>query len=444
MTASVGDLRANLEAWCSETRARSEITEVGPAFSLRKWQFWLIPQRATKGERPNPRGLWVAKFGTFGKNMLRLLLKEGEAGKSLLEKLNLFQTEPGLLEKYIIASEVSVEVLDTFLARLFGNEKPVKAMDDGGLSNGLFECLGLSRKESGKSGSVNEELAGLRERVSQQDALLKEMQRQFSAIRRQLDMQQDVVRVAGAVDARLSEIAGECAERVSGAEKALRDEIQGVSEIVESIRTDATASSLEMQALREEVTRLKSDEKKVEDASKQSSVQITYNAERPLDGIISYLTRECGGNVHKTGAVDVTASSVIFDGYKPENAVDFTTEAWFCSKDEQKPWICYDFKQRRVAPTSYSIRSFTGKPGGAHPKSWALQVSDDGKVWDTIDSRENNSELNASSVTRNFPITTILQRNVRFVRLVQTGLNHFPNDRLVISGLELFGTMKLG
>ena len=379
--------------------------------------------------------------------MLRLLLKEGEAGKNLLEKLNLFQAEPGLLEKYIIASEVSVEMLDTFLARLFGNEKSVKV--DGGLRDGLFECLGLLRGESGKSDGVSEELVGLRERVSEQDAMLKEMQRQLHAMRRQLEMQKDMVRVADAVDSRLDEIAVECAERVNSAEKALRDEIRNmdisasVSEIVESIRTDVNASSLEMQALREEVKRLKSDEERLEDALKRIPVQVRYDDARPLDGIIAYLTRECGGNVHEKEIVEVTASSVDSLDVKPENVVDLTTSSNFCSKGEENSWVCYNFKQRRVAVTSYSIRSFDAGRGYGHPRSWVLQVSNDGEVWNTIDSRENNSDLNNRLVTCHFPVTTQPEGDFRFVRLLQTGPNHHPGHRLIISGLELFGSIRL-
>ena len=52
--------------------------------------------------------------------MLRLL-RDSEAAKALFEKVGLFQ-EPEKLEKYVIASEVVVEVLDLFLSRVLGIE----------------------------------------------------------------------------------------------------------------------------------------------------------------------------------------------------------------------------------------------------------------------------------------------------------------------------------
>ena len=58
-----------------------------------------------------------------------------------------------------------------------------------------------------------------------------------------------------------------------------------------------------------------------------------YNQARPLDGIIAHLTRECGGNVHKEGVVNVTASGCFRDGFKPENAVDLKSDSIFYADD---------------------------------------------------------------------------------------------------------------
>ena len=164
---------------------------------------------------------------------------------------------------------------------------------------------------------------------------------------------------------------------------------------------------------------------------------------KPLDGIIAHLTRECGGNVHKEGVVNVTASSCY--GYKPEYAVDLKADSRFDSDDSPNSWICYDFKGRRVTPTSYSIKSCWGGPGGYHPKSWVLEVSNDGSKgsWETVDSRKDNNDLNDRRVTRNFSLGTPQSGAFRFVRLRLTGKNHGGYDDLCICALELFGTLSL-
>ena len=173
--------------------------------------------------------------------------------------------------------------------------------------------------------------------------------------------------------------------------------------------------------------------------------EFVYDESRKLDGVIAYLTRECGGNVHEKGLVHVVASSVL-DGdgspYQPKNAVDLGTNSYYASKDEQNSWICYDFKDRRVIPTSYSVRSYGAASGGDHPKSWVIEVSNDGteNSWTEIDRRDNN-DLNYNRVTVNFKISQLPSESFRFFRLRHTGKNHNGNNYLILSSLEIFGTL---
>ena len=50
--------------------------------------------------------------------MLKRLLREDGPERAFLEKLDIFKQNPGLLEKLLIGSEVSLAVLDLFLTRL--------------------------------------------------------------------------------------------------------------------------------------------------------------------------------------------------------------------------------------------------------------------------------------------------------------------------------------
>ena len=85
-------------------------------------------------------------------------------------------------------------------------------------------------------------------------------------------------------------------------------------------------------------------------------VEYGYDARQPLQGIIAHLTQACGGNVHEQDVVKATASSFIA-GREPQNAVDLGTISNFCSRNARESWISYDFRARRVLPTSYTIRS---------------------------------------------------------------------------------------
>jgi hypothetical protein len=120
------------------------------------------------------------------------------------------------------------------------------------------------------------------------------------------------------------------------------------------------------------------------------------------DGIIAPLTREYGGNVHDRRVVEITSGSFKEEthGANPhsaayynnpyfaaKNAADLETDSFLCTadgRDEDIPhtrnnWVCYDFKERRIVPTHYTIRTNANDPGGFHLKWWLVDTSVDGK-----------------------------------------------------------------
>jgi uncharacterized coiled-coil protein SlyX len=129
----------------------------------------------------------------------------------------------------------------------------------------------------------------------------------------------------------------------------------------------------------------------------------------PLDGIVAHLAKLCGGNDH--GLVAVTSSRPVNE--KPKNAADMKADSWFSSvrrkKSDEIPhtrnnWLCYDFKQRKFAPTHDGIRSSCrGAVHGQNLRSW-LETSMNGVDWTTIDYKDNNSDLNGKNLTRLFTV----------------------------------------
>jgi hypothetical protein len=174
----------------------------------------------------------------------------------------------------------------------------------------------------------------------------------------------------------------------------------------------------------------------------------------PLDGIIAHLSRECGGNVHNRDCVAVTASKSRDTGpaHHARNVVDLKSGSMFDSDGLDKHrdipharnnWICYDFKNRRIIPTHYSIRSrydggvwASGSPSG-HLKNWVVETSMGGENWTEIDHKENNSDLHANDVTRIYEVAA--SKVCRFVKLVNIGRNHCGASGLVICAWEIFG-----
>jgi hypothetical protein len=181
------------------------------------------------------------------------------------------------------------------------------------------------------------------------------------------------------------------------------------------------------------------------------------------DGIIAHLTRECGGNMRDRHVVDVTCGSfeketcganphsVAYDNQPynaAKNAADLESDLYFYSafreKQERIPhtrnnWICYNFKERKIVPTHYTIRTNFGDPGGVHLKSWLVETSADGENWREVAREENNTQLNDAHFTAIFAVAD--GGECRFIRLVNIGRNHWGSDSLKISAWEIFGVV---
>ena len=168
-------------------------------------------------------------------------------------------------------------------------------------------------------------------------------------------------------------------------------------------------------------------------------------SENCFSGIIHHLTEVCGGNVHQKGIVNVTSSSGddAFEAVNLEN-----TESYFATSGaSQKPnnWLKYDFKNIKIRPTHYSIRSRPdGDRGYYHPKSWVIEASNTGNDndWETLDSQSGVSYLDGRSLTHTFKINrTGSKEYYRFIRFRQTDKNSGGNHDIRLSALEYFGYM---
>ena len=308
---------------------------------------------------------------------------ENRVSRNFWSNIGLLQWRPDLTAKGRY-SDVDRDVIDVFFARVMGDEtaenaEQLRALCDelgfAGFDDEIHALLGGDWK-------VRRDLVGLRGRVDRHDVVIEELQWRVLELEQQLRDQRGVPERVEAVARRVEENRSD----VEGAVADARREASALREDVERLRSivGEKASSADVAALSEEVARLKrgrgaSDRERRRgcDSSRarsKTSSLFVYDEARPLDGIIAHLTRVCGGNVHEEDVITVTASSVR-DG-EPEYVVDLTASNWFSTDDLRDSWICYDFgRRRRVALTSYSIMSYPDAPGGYHPKSWVLEVS---------------------------------------------------------------------
>jgi hypothetical protein len=164
---------------------------------------------------------------------------------------------------------------------------------------------------------------------------------------------------------------------------------------------------------------------------------VPYNG-RPLDGIIAFLSREIGGNVHDQGIVEVSASDRQWSECGVAVVVDFNSDLkGFATPNSENSWICIDFKARVVRPTHYSIRTRTDG-SGQQLRSWALEGSNDNKEWIVLDTRQDNHELKGTGCVKTFSVEN--PSTVRWIRIRQTGPNKDRNHHLILKSLEFFGS----
>ena len=126
-------------------------------------------------------------------------------------------------------------------------------------------------------------------------------------------------------------------------------------------------------------------------AAAQAVSEFVYSEEKPFDGIIAHLTRECRGNVHEKKWVDITGSSLYGPGHETKYIAELGKPSAFLSELLPNSWVCYDFKERRVTPTGYTLSNYVW----GWPKSWVIEVSNEGGEgsWEDVDRRDDNGDV---------------------------------------------------
>ena len=164
-----------------------------------------------------------------------------------------------------------------------------------------------------------------------------------------------------------------------------------------------------------------------------------YSENKVFNGIINYLRSKSSGKIENE--MNATASSYCNDILGPFNATIFDDQTkYFHSRDLSNSWICFDFKEHRVIPTKYTIKSeYRCGPNNYHPKNWVIEGSEDGNSWEILDEEKDCSYLNDQSVHHTFDIKNQSSKEFRFIRMRQTGKNWHNDDYLIFDSLEIYG-----
>lgn len=160
-----------------------------------------------------------------------------------------------------------------------------------------------------------------------------------------------------------------------------------------------------------------------------------------IDGIMKYLVKKTGGNIHDNKTIQITSNDMYSDTFGPKNLVDYDKYNFFASKNRPDCEIIFDFKDKQIEISSYSIKSIDSESNGNHLRNWVIEISNDGNIWEEIDRHEDDSSLNGSDVIKTF--STKKSKFTRFVKLRQTGRNWCDNYSTNIYSIDFNGQLKM-
>ena len=114
-------------------------------------------------------------------------------------------------------------------------------------------------------------------------------------------------------------------------------------------------------------------------------------------------------------------------------------------KSPNESWIEFDFGEKQINLTSYTIRSNNGSPNSnAHPKTWTMSGSNDRSEWTIIDKQVNNPVLNGKYNQHRFEIENNNNEYYRYIRYHQDDSwddNKSYQYAVYISCIEFFGSI---
>ena len=173
-----------------------------------------------------------------------------------------------------------------------------------------------------------------------------------------------------------------------------------------------------------------------------TKLEFQVDSENKFNGILKYLNDKTGGNILQNGTINITSNNE--SSYTPYNMVDFQSDDYFRHENNEMSTILFDFKDKSIQMTHYSIHTGTYDTNRGHLKSWVIEGSVDGNQWDEIDNQTNNSSLNGSRYEAIFEVKHKRKEFYRYIRLRQTGLAWCPdsnNNRFEIMYIDFYGVL---
>jgi hypothetical protein len=175
----------------------------------------------------------------------------------------------------------------------------------------------------------------------------------------------------------------------------------------------------------------------------EKSDSIEHKDGNNFDGIIMYLEKKFGNDIHQQGIICITASSNNSHN-KPEQVIDYNwhdVTGWYSNPKNPGEWWQINFKTMKVKMSGYSLKTFSGRKGSYHLKNWVIEGRNDEEEWEEID-RQDNDDLNGSFKQKYYSLQE-KTKPYQYFRIKTLGKDHYGlTHYLSLLNVEIYGELK--
>ncbi|KAK8892573.1 hypothetical protein M9Y10_029810 [Tritrichomonas musculus] len=239
--------------------------------------------------------------------------------------------------------------------------------------------------------------------------------------------------------------------------KEMEIEIQKRDKLIDQLNTEKVDLTLLINDIKNQNENDKKIQLKINQLSEsfrsnlQEKKEIEFKLQKgkEFNGIMRYLSKKSKSNIHDNRTIKILSNSISNGNlqFHPKNLVDYQNNNYYKSKNEIGGIILFDFMDKQINLSNYSIKSYSSGKNFAHLRNWVVEVSNDGNEWLEIDRHLNDSTLNGSNIVAVFDIKDHHNEYYRFVQFRQTGYSWcdypYSNSYYVyLYFIEFFGKIK--
>eukprot|EP01156_Anaeramoeba_ignava_P017334 Anaeramoba_ignava/a676_24.p1 GENE.a676_24~~a676_24.p1 ORF type:complete len:480 (-),score=133.29 a676_24:29-1363(-) len=169
-----------------------------------------------------------------------------------------------------------------------------------------------------------------------------------------------------------------------------------------------------------------------------------YQKDFDTNGIIYYIGTFGKKKTFANPAKDSQSQFKIYaSSIEKGDPLDLTSRSTpqFWTRDIPSSWVIFDFGENRTVTLNYYTLMHGGNYRADTLRNWDIQGSNDKQSWKVLRQHRNDDSLDGKFATCSWRITQNLDKDFRYIRLLQTGYNSTHHNFLVLAGVEFYGEL---